>query len=79
MRPINAKALFFISLAVSIVALLIAKDSPYLQVVKTISVIIISVGFILMLLFWRCPNCKKSLPAREFFIDYCPHCGHKID
>jgi len=79
MRPINAKAIFYIAIAISIVILLIAQDNPYQNILITISLILISISFLLLVVFWRCPKCKKFLPAREFFVEYCPHCGDKIN
>lgn len=27
----------------------------------------------------RCPHCHGGLPLRDWFIEYCPRCGEKID
>ena len=33
----------------------------------------------LTLALWRCPRCGSSLPWRDVFIEYCPHCGERLD
>ena len=32
-----------------------------------------------MIFFWRCHNCKRLLPHKVLFIDYCPYCGDLLD
>ena len=29
-------------------------------------------------LYWRCPKCRRLLPARNGAIEYCPHCGEHL-
>lgn len=35
-------------------------------------------GFVVTLLFYRCPHCKRNLPANGGFPDICPHCGEVL-
>ena len=41
-------------------------------------VLLILAGLVVMLLYWRCPNCEKVLPLRAWNIQYCPYCGGKL-
>ncbi len=42
-------------------------------------VVIVWAGLGVVLLFWVCPHCGRSLPSREAKIQYCPYCGKKLD
>lgn len=36
-------------------------------------------GFVVTVVFYRCPNCKHNFPVREALPEVCPHCGQKLD
>ena len=44
-----------------------------------IGIAIILAGLGVGLLFWCCPHCGRSLPARDGDVQYCPYCGEKLD
>ena len=29
--------------------------------------------------FWRCPECDETLPAKSFGTKRCPYCGRELD
>ena len=36
--------------------------------------------FVVLAVFWRCPECKKSLPyANSAGMKHCPHCAASLD
>lgn len=38
----------------------------------------IAVGLIQMIVFYRCPHCKKGLWNYRGVPSYCPHCGEEL-
>lgn len=50
----------------------------YLASAPASGVLLILAGLVVMLLYWRCPNCERILPLREWNIQYCPYCGGKL-
>lgn len=36
------------------------------------------IGLVLLVKYWRSPNCGEHLPLRESHPDYCSSCGEKL-
>ena len=55
-------------------------DSDLMQtVLLVVSLALIVAGLGVQIKFLRCPACGESLYSRWRWIDYCPHCGAKVD
>lgn len=54
-------------------------EGPWQKWVMLGGFVIFFIGFWVFFHHWRCPYCDWMLPWRETHIDYCPHCGKKID
>ena len=39
---------------------------------------LIVVGFVVTLLFYRCPKCKHNFSVNEKLPDVCPNCGEPL-
>lgn len=39
---------------------------------------LVVVGFVVTLLFYRCPKCKHNFPVNEKLPDVCPNCGEPL-
>ena len=37
-----------------------------------------AVDVIQLMMFYRCPHCRKSLPLRGGLPEFCPHCGEAL-
>lgn len=44
-----------------------------------VSLALIVAGLGVQIKFLRCPACGESLYSRGRWIEYCPHCGTKVD
>lgn len=42
------------------------------------AIIVVILGSIQLLMFYRCPNCYTFLDPRGGIPKYCPECGHKL-
>lgn len=55
-------------------------DSDLVQtVLLVVSLALIVAGLGVQIKFLRCPACGESLYSRRRWIEYCPHCGTKVD
>ncbi len=50
------------------------NDTIYLIV----AVVIMAIGIVVSVAFYRCPSCKTPLPTNERLPDKCPHCGETL-
>ena len=41
-------------------------------------IVIIIIGFLIRIIFYRCPQCGVSIPWRPLNIKHCPNCGKKL-
>lgn len=48
-------------------------------VLLVVSLALIMAGLGVQIKFLRCPACGESLYSRGRWIEYCPHCGTKVD
>lgn len=48
-------------------------------VLLVVSLALIVAGLDVQIKFFRCPACGESLYSRWRWIEYCPHCGTKVD
>ena len=61
-------------------AILTSQTSMVLTIIFGILGAIGLLGHLLYsMLYWICPRCGEMLSAREFWIEYYPHCGKKLD
>lgn len=59
---------------------LIIEDSKLVIIITRIGLALIAIGYLIFIIFWKCPFCQKHLPYQDFWkIKHCPHCGNKID
>ena len=55
-------------------------DSDLVQtVLLVVSLALIVAGLGVQIKFLRCPVCGESLYSRWRWLEYCPHCGTKVD
>lgn len=40
--------------------------------------VLVVVGFVITLLFYRCPKCKHNFAVNEKLPDVCPNCGEPL-
>lgn len=52
-------------------------DSDTVLLVVSLALIVAGLG--VQIKFLRCPACGESLYSRGSWIEYCPHCGTKVD
>ena len=52
-------------------------DSDTVLLVVSLALIVAGLG--VQIKFLRCPACGESLYSRGRWIEYCPHCGTKVD
>lgn len=52
-------------------------DSDAVLLVVSLALIVAGLG--VQIKFLRCPACGESLYSRGRWIEYCPHCGTKVD
>ena len=52
-------------------------DSDTVLLVVSLALIVAGLG--VQIKFLRCPACGESLYSRWRWIEYCPHCGTKVD
>ncbi len=52
-------------------------DSDTVLLVVSLALIVAGLG--VQIKFLRCPACGESLYSRWRWIEYCPHCGKKVD
>ena len=52
-------------------------DSDTVLLVVSLALIVAGLG--VQFKFLRCPACGESLYSRWRWIEYCPHCGTKVD
>ena len=59
-----------------IILAIVYLNSPWLYIFGTLGVLSGLVSAVLLLLFWRCPRCRRRLPADKgiFEIRECPFC-----
>lgn len=71
-------ALTGIALAVELLALMVPKE--FFQMIFGVSgVVIFIIANLLLLIFWRCPKCRKILPLDGMLgATYCSCCGKEI-
>jgi hypothetical protein len=43
-----------------------------------IAIIIIIIGFLVRVIFYRCPECGVMIPWRPLNVKHCPNCGKKL-
>ena len=49
-----------------------------LRIVIIIIIIIIIIGFLVRVIFYRCPECGVMIPWRPLNVKHCPNCGKKL-
>ena len=52
-------------------------DSDTVLLVVSLALIVAGLG--VQIKFLRCPACGESLYSRGRWIEYCPHCGTRVD
>ena len=57
----------------------IANADMVQTVLLVVSLALIVAGLGVQIKFLRCPVCGESLYSRWRWIEYCPHCGKKVD
>ncbi len=60
-----------------VILAIVYMNTPWLYIFGTLGVLCSLAAIVVLFLFWRCPGCKKRLPADNqiFEIKTCPHCG----
>lgn len=67
--------LYVLGCALAIAYLLCGNLSDVLQKWLMIgAIILVALGFLVSIAFYRCPHCHKLLPANERNLDVCPYC-----
>ncbi len=65
-----------------VAASLVAAASFVLKRQSTIllitAVVVVAVGIVVSVAFYRCPSCKTPLPTNERTPKKCPHCGEPL-
>lgn len=56
---------------------IIYLNTPWLYIFGTASVLALLAAAVILGLYWRCPHCRRHLPAdgRIFDLRDCPRCG----
>ena len=67
------------ALVVSGVILALLGQAVVSIVVAVLGLLLLLTGFVVQVLFWRCPHCHGYLGRPGFGrIAYCPHCGEPL-
>ena len=53
-------------------------DVEFANVLLVLGIILLVVGFIMGMIYWRCPHCGMFLP-RNLLAKNCPSCGKSLD
>ncbi|MDE7404490.1 MAG: hypothetical protein K2M81_05220 [Lachnospiraceae bacterium] len=69
--------LYIICICAGGVLALIFSTTEEAKVGLILGIIVMILGLIQLLMFYRCPNCYTFLPRG--IPKYCPKCGHKLD
>jgi rubrerythrin len=43
-----------------------------------LGIVIIIIGFLVRVIFYRCPECGVMIPWRPLNVKHCPNCGKKL-
>lgn len=71
---------FLIGSIVIVLSILVEKWEKVAEAIMIFGFIISMSGLLPILLFWKCPNCGKSLPIHGMWsITYCPYCRSKLN
>ncbi|MEA4954482.1 MAG: hypothetical protein VB096_03055 [Pseudoflavonifractor sp.] len=82
MKPIKARNYGFILLGVVLLSAIagIFLAGPLRNIAICISAITIVAYVLLILMYWRCPNCGELLPTTGMWgIRICPYCGQRLN
>jgi protein-S-isoprenylcysteine O-methyltransferase Ste14 len=85
MKAATAKKIYRLSIFVPVIMLLLSLFLQRWEVLCSIiivsAVVILLAGNVIVLIFWRCPFCKKALPVEGLLssMKCCPHCGCDLD
>ncbi|KFI52274.1 hypothetical protein [Bifidobacterium biavatii] len=73
-------SLIALGIVMLVVAILINERHVVIMIVLGIGGLVIAIaGFILQLIFWKCPHCDKHLPTTGTFgMIRCPYCGNDL-
>ncbi len=70
----------FILLGILLLIIAINGTGLFQVIVGIIGSLLTILGYILFLLFWKCPYCHKHLPANGLLgITTCPYCGNDLE
>lgn len=65
-----------------VVSLIIVLNPKALVPILIVDGLLLLVGGVLSVLFWRCPYCERRLPGTRTIWDgemeYCPYCGKSL-
>lgn len=68
------------SLGFCLLGRLCSRGAPGLAISFLVLAIACLIGyFVITILYFKCPYCKRHLPSRGFVGKYCPHCGMPLE
>lgn len=79
MTPHKARKLCFILFAATMLLAMLGAAWKWNEgVVALLGLVGIGAACFVLVVFWRCPHCDKSL-GKLGNLKYCPYCGEKLD
>lgn len=78
-NPNKFRGKALIAVVISVIFSIILINFTNTIAFSILGILAIVAYFILSLIYWTCPNCKKFLPWYSGKIYMCPYCGHQIE
>ena len=74
----NLMGYAFILLGIVLFGISIICFQSEINVGTILGIVIIIIGFLVKVIFYRCPECGVMIPWRPLNVKHCPNCGKKL-
>lgn len=80
LRTVKTIAISFILLGLAVMALVLVVSESFQGIAAISGLIIVVIGWLILLFFWKCPYCHTHLPfAGSLGMNVCPYCGNDLE
>lgn len=77
-KAANLMGYVFILLGIVLFGISIICFQSEINVGTILGIVIIIIGFLIRIIFYRCAQCGAMIPWRPLNIKHCPNCGKKL-
>lgn len=77
-KAANLMGYVFILLGIVLFGISIICFQSEINVGTILGIVMIIIGFLIRIIFYRCPQCGAMIPWRPLNIKHCPNCGKKL-